>query len=267
MGTQLEPDSCELDRLRFSTDAVGNLATRRRLPRHLPGDPFIKGPISYPWLALACRLPSAGLSVAMAFRFYRDRFRFKRRGRRWGLSDVAKGLRISDDSARRGLRAAELAGLLSVSREPGCKLVVSVLDLPEMETGSKRRPLYGPIPWVWWLPASWLPGKSLQVAAVCWLLAGWERSAEFELALVDWAEFGLSRFSSFRGLDTLEAAGLVSVTRRLGRPAVVLILDANRGERLRSPVGQADGKSSLPAPIDHDQDRGAGHSDGDGPGL
>ena len=44
-------------------------------------------------------------------------------------------------------------------REPGCKLAVSVLDLPGPETGPRRRPLYGPIPWSWWLPASRLPGK------------------------------------------------------------------------------------------------------------
>jgi hypothetical protein len=145
------------------------------------------------------------------------------------LPDVAKGLRISDDSVRRGLNAAELAGLLSVSREPGCKLAVSIRESPEPEAGPKRRPLYGPIPWAWWLPASRLPGKSLQVAAVCWLLAGWERSAEFELALGDWAEFGLSRFSASRGLDTLEGAGLVAVARRPGLSPVVSIRDPGAG--------------------------------------
>ena len=93
-----------------------------------------------------------------------------RRPNRWGLDAIAKGLRISDDSARRGLHAAELAGLLAVEREPGCKLAVSVLDLPGPESRPERRPLYGPIPWSWWLPASRLPGKSLQVGAVCWLL-------------------------------------------------------------------------------------------------
>ena len=77
---------------------------------------------------------------------------------RWGLDAIANGLRISDRSARRGLHAAELAGLLAVEREPGCKLAVSVLDLPEPEAGPERRPLYGPIPWSWWLPASRLPG-------------------------------------------------------------------------------------------------------------
>jgi hypothetical protein len=89
--------------------------------------------------------------------------------------------------------------------------------------------LYGPIPWSWWLPASRLPGKSLQVGAVCWLLAGWSRSAKFDLALDNWAEFGLSRFSASRGLDTLERPGLVSTIRHPGRSPVVTILDAAVG--------------------------------------
>ncbi len=221
----LETDVWDLDRLRLPAELVGNLASRKRPSRHRSGDPFIKGPIPYAWIASACRLPGAGLHVAMAFRFYRGRFRFKPRGRRWSLPDVAEGLRISDNSARRGLHAAELAGLLAVEREPGRKLVVNVLDLPGPESGPDRRPLYGPIPWAWWLPAFRLPGKSLHVGAVCWLLAGWERSAAFELLLGGWADFGLSRFSASRGLDELERAGLVSVTQRTGRSPAVCILD------------------------------------------
>jgi hypothetical protein len=113
-----------------------------------------------------------------------------------------------------------------MARELGRKLAVSVSDLPGPEAGPTHRPLYGPVPWAWWLPASRLPGKSLRVASVCWLLAGWERSADFELALDGWAEFGLSRFSASRGLDTLERAGLVSAVRRPGRSPVVSILDS-----------------------------------------
>jgi hypothetical protein len=158
----------------------------------------------------------------MACRFLCDRYRGPNR---WGLDAIAKGLRISEQSARRGLHGAELAGLLAVEREPGCKLAVSVLDLPRPESGSERRPLYGPIPWSWWLPASRLPAKSLHVGAVCWLLAVWERSAEFELAVHGWTEFGLSRFSASRGLDELERAGLVSVVRTPGRSPVVTVLD------------------------------------------
>ena len=127
---------------------------------------------------------------------------------------------------------AEMAGLLVVGREPGCELTVSVLDLPEPEGGPSRRPLYGPIPWSWWLPASRLPGRSLHVGAVCWLLAGWERSAGFELALESWADLGLSRFSTSRGLDELERAKLVSVGRTPGRSPVVTILDARAGPGL-----------------------------------
>ena len=213
----------DLERLRLPADKVRSLQSSGRPPRHRPGDPFIKGPIAYSWVASACRLPGAGLRVAMAFRFLCCRFR---RESRWGPDKIGKGLGISDDSVRRGLHAAELAGLLAVERAPGCKLAVSVLDLPEPEAGSKRRPLYGPIPWSWWLPASRLPGKTLQVASVCWLLAGWNRSAEFELALDDGAEFGLSRFSASRGLGTLERAGLVFTVRRSGLPPIVTILDA-----------------------------------------
>ena len=219
-----ETDDWDLDQLRLPPELVGDLTPKRRPPRHRPGDPFIKGPIPYLWIALACRLPGVGLHVAMAYRFHSQRFRF-RRGRHWGLDDVAAGLRISANSVRRGLHVAELAGLLAVEREPGCKLAVSVLDLPGPETKPDQRPLYGPIPWAWWLPASRLPGKSLHVGAVCWLLAGWERSAGFELALDGWADLGLSRFSASRGLEELEGAELLSVVRGQGRSPIVSLLD------------------------------------------
>jgi hypothetical protein len=234
-------DDWDPDQLRLPADLIGECGRRRKPPRHRYGDPFIKGPISYAWIVSACRLPGAGLPVAMAYQFAAGRFRF-RYGRRWELSDVAKGLRISPRSARRGLHAAELAGLLSVSREPGRKLAVYVLDLAESAAEPGHRPLYGPIPWTWWLPASRLSGKSLQVAAVCWLLAGWERSAEFELALDHWAEFGLSRFSASRGLDGLERAGLVAAVRRLGRSPAISILDSPAGS---GQVGEARGSPPV----------------------
>jgi hypothetical protein len=224
-----EHEPWDLDRLRLKAELVGDVSARRRPPRHRPGDSFIKGPIPYSWVASASRLPGAGLGVATAVRFLCCRYR---RENRWGPGTIAKGLRISDDSVRRGLRAAELAGLLSASREPGRKLVVSVSDLPEPDAKRNRLPLYGPIPWSWWLPASRLPGRSIQVGAVCWLLAGWNRSAEFELTLDGWTEFGLSRFSASRGLDTLERAGLCTVARWPGRSPVVSILDPTAGSRV-----------------------------------
>ena len=112
--------------------------------------------------------------------------------------------------------SAALAGLLVVERVPGCKLAVSVLDLPE--AGSKRRPMYGPIPGA---GGSRPPGSGGEPSRLrrCRLLAGWNRSAEPGLAMDDWGEFGLSRFSASRGLDTLERVGLISLLRdgRAGR--------------------------------------------------
>jgi hypothetical protein len=232
-----------LESLRLPDSMIGVMTPKRRPPRHRPGDPFIKGPIPYAWIASACRLPGVGLHVAMAYRLHAKRFGFSH-GRHWGIADIAKGMRVGRDTARRGLHAAELAGLVSVSRAPGRKPAVSILDLAGPGAGPTHRPLYGPIPWAWWLPASRLPGKSLPVAAVCWLLAGRERSAEFELALDGWAEFGLSRFSASRGLDTLAGAGLVSAVRRPGRSPVVSILDptAGPGPDGRAPLRNRDGE-------------------------
>jgi DNA-binding transcriptional ArsR family regulator len=225
-------DPWDLDQLRLPVELVGNLSTRPRPPRHRPGDPFIKGPIPYSWVASACRLPGSGLAVAMACRFLCGRYRGRNR---WGLNAIARGLRISADSARRGLHAAELAGLLAVDREPGCKLSVSILGLPGsgpgLEPTNTPRPLYGPIPWSWWLPASRLPGKALHVGAACWLLAGWERSARFELGAEAGAGLGLSRSALGRGLAELEKAGLVSVDRLPGRSPFVTIRDVRQSPK------------------------------------
>jgi hypothetical protein len=117
------------------------------------------------WIASVCRLPGSGLQVTMTYRFLCCRFRL---GNRRGVDAIVNGLRITSRSSRRGLRQAELAGLLAVEREPGSKLIVSVLEF----RGSERWPLYGPIPRTWWLLDSRLLRESLQVASVCSLLAG-----------------------------------------------------------------------------------------------
>ena len=184
----------------------------------------------------ACRLPGVGLHVALVVRFLLDRFR-RGRDRRWTLDSLSQGLQVSPDSVRRGLHVAERAGLLSVSRKPGWKILVAdvkISEALEARADSERRPLYGPIPWAWLLPALRLPGPALQVAMACWLSAGWERSAEFELGLSAWAELGLSRFSTGRGLEYLREAGLVSIARRPGRSPSVSILDTSRPGQVQS---------------------------------
>jgi hypothetical protein len=220
METLTLPDLWNPDQLRLPPEMVEELTRRKRPPCHKSDDPFIKGPIPYTWISTACRLPGVGLHVAMAFWFLSCRFRQQNR---WGIEAHARGLRVSMRSVQRALHAAELAGLLTVVRQPGHKVEVTVQEVQKSPSGKVCRPLYGPIPWTWWLPASRLSGKALQVASVCWLLGGWERSAEFKLVLSTWAEFGLTRQSCARGLDALEQANLVSQIRQQGRSAIVTL--------------------------------------------
>jgi len=223
-------DLWDVDRLRLSPEMAGALVGRIRPPRHRPGESFLRGPIPFAWVASACRLPGVGPHVALSVRFLRGRFP---RGRdpRWTLDAIARGLSVSDDSVRRGLRAAEGAGLLSVDRRPGCRIIaadVSITRPRDGEADADRPPLRGPVPWSWLRPALRLPGSAVRVGVACWLQAGSEASAETELALGGWPDLGLSRFAAGRGLDTLEGAGLVSVIHRPGLPPVVTLREMRR---------------------------------------
>lgn len=220
-----EDDLWDVERLRLPPGTSVGVSRPSRPPRHQHGEAFLRGPIPFGWLATACQLPGSGPQVVLALRFLRGRFRLGR-DRRWTLDAIAKGLGVSDDSVRRGLRAAESAGLLSVVRMPGCRIIAADVSIARPSGGSNVAglpPLHGPIPWSWLSPALRLPGSALRVGMACWAQAGWEGSAEMELALCEWTELGLSRFSAGRGLFTLAEAGLVSVSRRPGCRAVVTI--------------------------------------------
>jgi hypothetical protein len=214
-------DPWDVDQLRLPPGVTAG----GRPPFHQPGEAFLPGPIPFVWVATACQLPGTGPHVAFTVRFLRNRFR-RGRDRRWGLETIAIGLKVSGKSVRRGLLAAERAGLLCVARSPGRRLIVADVDITRPSGGAvdtDQLPLRGPLPWSWLLPALRLPGAALRVGMACWLQAGWERSGRVELALGEWTGLGLSRFSAARGLDSLARAGLVSVARRAGRPPVVML--------------------------------------------
>jgi DNA-binding transcriptional ArsR family regulator len=217
-------DLWDLDRLRLAPGRISTLPNHKPPPHHAPGESFLKGPIPFRWVATACDLRGSGLHVALTMRFLRGRFQ-RGRDRRWTLEELALGLGVSLKSVRRGLNVAEEAGLLSVSRRPGCKIIAADVTLTEIVgADSDRLPLRGPIPWVWLRPALRLPGSVLQVAMACWLVAGWVNSAEFEFGSSDWGELGLSRFAAQRGLKSLEAARLVAVSRRCGKSSHVELI-------------------------------------------
>jgi hypothetical protein len=95
--------------------------------------------------------------------------------------------------------------------------------LPRHRSGEKF--LKGPIPWKWLVIAARQPGKALHVAIELWHIAGLKRSGTFSLSMRWLSAFSMSRFSGYRGLAALEAAGLISVDRHRGRKAIVTLLD------------------------------------------
>ena len=103
---------------------------------------------------------------------------------------------------------------------------------PRQNLGNPPRPrqgerfLKGPIPLPWLSAAAKLPGKSLHVGIALWYAAGLTRSRVVPLSNVGAQHFGLDRNAKYRALGWLESAGLVAVTRKLGRAPLVTIMEA-----------------------------------------
>jgi hypothetical protein len=103
-------------------------APSRLLPRHHRGQKFLKGPIPWNWLSRAALLPGRALAVALVL--WRDAG--MRRCRRVPFRlRAAAGLGISRSAARRGLRALEVAGLVTVERPPGLYPQVTLRDVED----------------------------------------------------------------------------------------------------------------------------------------
>jgi DNA-binding transcriptional ArsR family regulator len=227
----------DVEDFRLPRSLYGEIRTHRLPPRPGEGEPFIRGPIAFAWVALAARLRGSCLIVAMAARFLRSRYPRKSS---WSVAEIGWRAGLEERSARRSLRALSEAGLTSFTRRPGRKPALVILELGDLVT--QEPPLWGPIPWRWWRAASQLPGKAPHVALACWLLAGWERSARFELAPA-WPEIGLSQPSTYRGLGSLSEAGLAEVIRSRGRSPIVTILGSweSRDDKPDLPPGQTGG--------------------------
>jgi hypothetical protein len=92
---------------------------------------------------------------------------------------------------------------------------------------NKKRFIRGPIPAVWIEQAARLPGKALQVALMIRYLDGFESTGTVKLRPSVRNLYGMDRFSCSRGLDELEAAGLITVVRKRGSSPVATIAGAS----------------------------------------
>jgi hypothetical protein len=123
------PDPYDPEALRMPGAALETLQQRppKKPPRHRPGEAFLKGPIPWPWLVAAGRLPGRALQVALLL--WREAGCRKSRAVPFCLSHGAE-LGVSVYGARRAIRHLGAAGLVSVRHSAGRGLEVTLLDLP-----------------------------------------------------------------------------------------------------------------------------------------
>jgi hypothetical protein len=120
-------DELDLDQLRIDTEpgSANSPSESDRLPRHRPGEKFLKGPIPLNWIVVAGRLKGKTLHLGCLL---------------WLKAGIEKARTISfnaaqgevfgmsKDSARRALRRLEGAGLISTRYLPGRCLEVTILE-------------------------------------------------------------------------------------------------------------------------------------------
>jgi hypothetical protein len=125
-----DPESLRLSGSAFPAAAEARPKPRRP-PRHRPGEWFLRGPIPWPWLEAAARLP--GKSLALALCLWREAGRLRRRTVKLCLSRA--GLGLDRQVARRALRSLESAGLVTSVRKPGHGVEVTLCDRPAEKDG------------------------------------------------------------------------------------------------------------------------------------
>jgi len=89
---------------------------------------FLKGPVPWPWLVRAMRLPGQALGVGLML--WRESGCVRSRDVHFCLSrSAADGVPVR--TARRAIQSLETAGLIAVSRKPGRGLDVTLLEATE----------------------------------------------------------------------------------------------------------------------------------------
>lgn len=91
---------------------------------------FLRGPVPYPWIAVAASLPGRALAVGIVIWIWSGILR-----RRYDLPISLSRIPISRSAAARGLTALERAGLVTVTRHRGIRPKVTlVAEMPKMHS-------------------------------------------------------------------------------------------------------------------------------------
>jgi hypothetical protein len=133
----------DIDKLRMprQVECYG-VMSRIRLPRHVRGERFLRGPIPLFWLSVAARLPGHALHVALQLWHWAG---IKGSAQiNLSMADMEKQLGVSRFSGARGLKALEQAGLISVIRHRGRHPVVTILNpkaMPSISAQARLLPI------------------------------------------------------------------------------------------------------------------------------
>ena len=105
------------------------------LPRHKPGQHFLKGPIPIDWLCVASNQCGKGSGFTVGIIIWYLCGLSKSRARIRLKGSVVRQFGLTRYACYRGLADLEKALLVSVERHPGRNPVVSVLPVPNQEEG------------------------------------------------------------------------------------------------------------------------------------
>ena len=126
----------DIDRLRLQKgDPLTSRGKRRSAPRPQLGEPFLRGPISWPWLTVAALLPGKALQVALVVWFLAG---LKRSDEVPLQTSRLAALGVSRHAAYRAVAALERARLISVSRRIGRQSLIRLLVYKSANTGENR---------------------------------------------------------------------------------------------------------------------------------
>lgn len=125
MGTRQLPD---LEYFRVPFTAPAGARTPRVGPRSRFRAGFLRGPVSWPWLNRAARLPGRAFHVAVAIRLWTG---IRKTDRIVLPTGTLQGMGVNRHATSRAVHALEGAGLLAVTRHPGRKSIVRVIEIDE----------------------------------------------------------------------------------------------------------------------------------------
>jgi len=107
-------------------DVLAPPKPKPKLPRHHPGEKFLKGPIPLRWLTRAATLPGKALHVALALWFQAGVERSATV--RLNLSRL-QDFGVERSAGSRALTMLATCRLVAVWQRPGCAPIVTILEV------------------------------------------------------------------------------------------------------------------------------------------